>query len=554
MRRVRALAIPAAVLAGLAPAAAQAQTTESTAPGPNWTAVAVFLAFVASTLAITWWAARRTHNRDSFYTAAGGIPPFQNGLAIAGDFMSAATFLGITGLIFFTGYDAYILSFGILVGWPIMLMVIAERFRNLGRYTLVNVVAYRLQRRSVKLLAAVTSFAVILFYLIGQMVGAGKLVELLFGLDYAVAVVTVSVLMILYVSLGGMIATTWVQMIKAALLLLGGVYLGVMVLARFGFDFAALLRAGIAVHPKGMGLVQPGGWLGNDPVNVLTVGLTMCFGIMGLPHILMRFFTVKDAAAARTSVSVATLLMAAFYILILVIGFGAVALIWGRPGFYDDAGGLVGGGNMVALHLASALGGDIALGFLSAVAFATILAVVAGLTLAGAAAIAHDIYADVIHNGEVSARKELRVSRAATLVIGLAALLLGLAFEHQNIAVVTALALALSASVNFPLLLLAMYWKGLTSRGAVAGGSVVLLVSGVLIVLSDSVWVQMLGHERALFPYLYPTVVTMPLAFLLIWGISLMDRSPRAAAERTGFAQQFLRAETGRGAYKAQAE
>lgn len=513
----------------------------------NLIAIGIFFMFVLSTMTITWWAAKRTKSRAAFYTAASGISPWQNAFAIAGDFMSAATLLGITGLMFFVGYDGYILSFAIIIGWAIMLMVIAERFRNLGKYTFVDVISYRLQGNSVRIFLAVCSLIVILFYLIGQMVGAGKLIQILFGLDYIYAVIIVSALMVVYVTFGGMLATTWVQMIKAVLLLIGGTFISFALLARFGFDFSALMQASIETHDKGSAIMQPRGWLKGDVLNVTTVGLTMCFGIMGLPHILMRFFTVKDAAGARKSVAYATVIMSVFYIFILIIGLGSIAVLWNNPDFYDASGQIIGGSNMVALHAAKFLGGDFMFGFMSAVAFATILAVVAGLTLAGAAAIAHDLYGVVIKKGEGDPKTELKISRIAVLVIGVLSIFLGLAFETQNIAVVVAFALALAASVNFPLLLLAMYWKGLSSRGAIIGGGLTLVFTLGLIILSDSIWVEIFGYEKALFPYVYPTVFSMPVGFISIWLFSVLNRSQNARAERSRFDAQFIRSETGIG-------
>ncbi len=519
--------------------------SSSAAQSTNRTAILVFAAFVLSTLVMTWWASRRMNSRDAFYTAGGHIPAWHNGLAICGDFISAATFLGSTGLIFAVGYDAYLLNLGIVVGWPIMLMLVSERFRNLGRYTFVDVVTYRLKGDAIRLQAALTSLCVVVLYLIGQMIGAGKLIELLFDLDYAIALLLVTVLIIVYVIWGGMLATTWIQMVKATLLLAGGVYLSAVLLARFGFDIGELLRVSASMHAKGPGSLAPGSWLHTDFFNIVTIALTMCFGVMGLPHVLMRFFTVKDAAAARKSVAFATLLMCGFYLLIVIIGFGAAAVVGGNPAFHDTSGALIGGDNMVALHLAQALGGNLMLGFMSAVIFATILAVVIGLALAGAAAISHDIYAVLFHHGNVSPKDELRVSRFAVLTIGMVALMLSVAFEGQNVAVVTALALSIAASINFPLLILALYWRNLTSRGAWLGGSTALGASIVLIVLSDSVWVAMLGNETAIFPYIYPTIVAMPLCFVLTYIVSMLDRSPQARAERAAFHEQYARSETG---------
>ena len=517
--------------------------------GVNTTAITTFLLFIVATLGITWFAARRTKDRETFFAAGGDIPAWQNGLAIAGDFVSAATILGITGLMFFTGMDGYLLSIGVMVAWPLMMMIIAERFRNLGKFTFVDVVTYRLRQSRVRIVAAVSSILVVIFYLIGQMVGAGKLIELLFGFDYVYAIALVVVLMMCYVVFGGMIATTWVQMIKAVLLVSGAVYIAILLLSEFNFNVSALLESSVEKHPRGIGLLGSGGWLQGNFTQVLTVGLTMCFGIMGLPHILMRFFTVRNAAAARTSLSVATFIMAVSYVAILIIGIGAVAIVWGDPQYLDESGNLLGGSNLVVLHLAKSVGGDILLGYMSAVAFATILAVVAGLTIAGSAAIAHDLYG--AFSSKANPREVFVVSRIAAFAIGLIALGLGIAFENQNIAIITSLALAIAASVNFPLLLLSMYWKDLTSRGCVYGGGITLLVCCLMIVLSDGVWVQVLGNDTAVVSLIYPTVITMPICFLLTVVFSLSDKSREAHKERDRFAEQYFRSETGFGASDA---
>ncbi len=518
---------------------------EVQAAGANFAAISIFIAFVCLTLLITVWAAKRTKSREAFYAASGGITPVQNAFAIAGDFMSAATLLGITGLMFSVGYDGYILSFAIIIGWGIMLILIAERFRNLGKFTFVDVATYRLKSNGIQLFLPICSLIVVLFYLMGQMVGAGKLIELLFGLDYNLAVVIVAVLMVFYVTVGGMLATTWVQMIKAFLLLFGGGFIAFELLRMFGFSFDDMLASSISVHDRGDAIIKPGGWLKLDFWHVTSVGLTMCFGIMGLPHILMRFFTVKDAKGARKSVAYATIIMAIFYLFILVIGLGSIAILWNNPEYYTAEGKLIGGSNMVALHSAKILGGDFMLGFMSAVAFATILAVVAGLTLSGAAAVAHDIYGNVIKKGKSDPKKELLLSRVTVLIIGVISIFLAMAFESQNIAVIVAFALSLAASVNFPLLVYSMYWRGLTSRGAVVGGTITLIVTLVCIVLSDSVWVKVLGNPEPLFNYVYPTVISMPCGFILMWLFSVTDKSETSVKERSGFGNQYIQSEIG---------
>ncbi len=512
----------------------------------NISAIIMFLIFVLATLGITWWAASKTKTKDDFYAAGGGITPWQNGTAIAGDFMSAATFLGITGAIYGFGFDAMILAVGVMAAWPVILFMMAERLRNLGSYTFIDVVSYRLDKKPIRIISAIGSLSVVIFYLIAQMVGAGKLIQLLFGLDYVYAVILVSFLMICYVSFGGMLATTWVQLIKAVLLLIGGTFIAFMVMKSFNFNMEAILSSAVDIHPKGAAILGPGLWL-KDPIAIISIALTMMFGIMGLPHILMRLFTVKDAKDARKSVFVATTLMGYFYILIIIIGFGAVTFVMNNPDYHDAAGNILGGGNMVALHLTQYMGGDFMLGFMSAVAFATILAVVAGLTLAGAATIAHDLYAKTFKKGTVSSAEEIKISRIATFALGGIAVILGIAFEHQNVAFVASMALAVAASVNFPILIMSIYWSNMTTRGAIAGGVVGLILSIGLIILGPGVWVSVLGNAEPIFPQVYPTFYSMPLAFIAIWVFSLLDKSAQAEKEKALFDEQLVRSETGIG-------
>lgn len=387
-------------------------------------------------------------------------------------------------------------------------------------------------------------------YLTAQMVGAGKLIELLFGITYLQAVMLVGVLIICYVTFGGMLATTWVQIIKAVLLLSGATFMAFMVLRHFNFSAEEMFAGAAAVHAKGAAIMAPGGML-TSPIDTISLAVGMMFGTAGLPHILMRFFTVKDAAEARKSVVYATGFIGYFYLLLIAIGFGAIVIVRTDISFRDSAGAIFGGGNMVAVHLAQAVGGSLFLGFISAVAFATILAVVAGLALSGASAVAHDLYACVLRKGQATEKEEMRMSRIATFVIGVVAVILGLMFESQNIAFLSGLVLAIAASVNFPVLFLSMFWKGLTTRGAVAG-SVIGLTSAVgLLVLSPVVWVSVLENERALFPYSNPALFSMTFAFLGAWVFSVTDRSARAEAERGRYLAQFIRSMTGIGASSA---
>jgi cation/acetate symporter len=510
----------------------------------NPIAIGMFLVFVASTLFITRWAARKNNSVSDHYAAGGKITGFQNGWAIAGDYMSAASLLGISALVFSSGYDGLIYSIGFLASWPIILFLIAEPLRNLGRYTLADVVSYRLQQRPIRAFAASSSIVIVLLYLVSQMVGAGKLVELLFGFNYVAAVVIVGVLMVVYVFFGGMLATTWIQIIKAVLLLAGAAFMAFMVLSRFGFSLNALFSEAILAHPKHVAIMSPGGLVA-DPVSAVSLGLALIFGTAGLPHILMRFFTVGDVKAARKSILYATGIVGIGYALIIIIGFGTIALVATDPQYHTSSGGVIGGVNMVAIHLAHAVGGNVFLGFICAVAFSTILAVVAGLTLAGSSAVSHDLYANVIRKGTATDKEEMRVSRITTLALGILAILLGIAFEKQNIAFIVSLTFSIAASSNFPVLLMSIYWKGLTTRGAVWGGSLGLATAVILTILSPTVWVQVLGHAHAIYPYEYPALFSMLVAFAGIYLFSVTDRSAAGARERSLFDNQLVDCELG---------
>lgn len=516
----------------------------------NVSAIVMFLVFVGATLMITYWASKRNRSASDYYAAGGRITGFQNGLAIAGDYMSAASFLGISALVYTSGYDGLIYSIGFLVGWPLILFLIAERLRNLGKYTFADVASYRLKQKDVRILSACGSLVVVSLYLIAQMVGAGKLIELLFGLNYHVAVILVGVLMVMYVLFGGMLATTWVQIIKAVMLLSGASFMAIMVLKHVNFDFASLFSEAIKVHPKSTAIMSPGGLVA-DPISAISLGLALMFGTAGLPHILMRFFTVSDAKEARKSVFYATGFIGYFYILTFIIGFGAILLVSTNPQFKDATGALIGGNNMAAIHLADAIGGSLFLGFISAVAFATILAVVAGLTLAGASAVSHDLYANVLHKGQANEAEEIKVSKLTTLVLGLVAIGLGILFEKQNIAFMVGLAFSIAASCNFPVLFLSMYWSKLTTRGAVIGGWAGLITAVTLMILGPTVWVKVLGHAEAIFPYEYPALFSMAVAFIGIFFFSITDKSRSAQEEHAKFLPQFVRSQTGIGAAKA---
>jgi cation/acetate symporter len=571
--------------------AAGADLGETTKQTTNWTAIVMFGAFVIATLGITKWAAAKTKSAADFYTAGGGITGFQNGLAIAGDYMSAASFLGISAAVMASGYDGLIYSIGFLVGWPVITFLMAERLRNLGKFTFADVAGYRFQQTPIRAFAASGTLVVVAFYLIAQMVGAGSLIKLLFGLDYWIAVVLVGALMMIYVLFGGMTATTWVQIIKAIMLLAGVTFMALMVLAQFGFSPEALFARGVEVKTAlagtakeaaiaaatasaaaaatpeaaaaasaalekaaatdpakvGMSIMGPGGFI-KDPISAISFGMALMFGTAGLPHILMRFFTVPDAKEARKSVFWATTWIGYFYVLIFIIGFGAITLVMTNPEL--NAQLKAGGNNMAAVLVAKAVGGDVFFGFISAVAFATILAVVAGLTLSGASAVSHDLYATVFKKGNADSASELRVSRITTLALGVIAVVLGIAFEKQNIAFMVALAFAIAASANFPVLFMSVLWKDCTTKGAVIGGFLGLISSVVLTVVSPSVWEATLGNPKgsAWFPYASPALFSMTIGFVGIWLFSILDNSEQAKKERAAFAAQQVRSETGFGA------
>jgi len=557
-----------ALLAAAVAQAAGADLGQVDKQPTNWVAIGMFGMFVVGTLFITKWAASKTKSAADFYTGGGGITGFQNGLAIAGDYMSAASFLGISAAVMASGYDGLIYSIGFLVGWPVITFLMAERLRNLGMFTFADVAGYRFQQKPIRIFAASGTLVVVAFYLIAQMVGAGSLIKLLFGLDYYLAVIIVGALMMIYVLFGGMTATTWVQIIKACLLLCGVTFMAFMVMSNFGFSFEALFAAGVKVKTDlainggktaveaaaiGQSLMGPGGFI-KDPISAISFGMALMFGTAGLPHILMRFFTVPDAKQARKSVLWATTWIGYFYILIFIIGFGAITMVLTNPEYADTAKGIIKGGggsaNMAAVLVAKAVGGNVFFGFISAVAFATILAVVAGLTLSGASAVSHDIYATVIKKGKADSASELKVSRITTLALGVVAVTLGILFEKQNIAFMVSLAFAIAASANFPVLFMSVLWKDCTTKGAVIGGFMGLISSVGLTIVSPSVWEATLGNAKgsAWFPYSSPCLFSMSIGFIGIVLFSLLDRSPQAVSERAAFKSQQVRSETGLGA------
>ena len=542
----------AALIAAGAALAAGADLGNTTQQATNWTAISMFAIFVGGTLFITKWAASKTKTAADFYTGGGGITGFQNGLAIAGDYMSAASFLGISGLVFANGFDGLIFSIGWLVGWPIITFLMAERLRNLGKFTFADVASYRFAQTPVRVFAASASLVIVAFYMIAQMVGAGQLIKVLFGLEYMYAEILVGIVMMMYVLFGGMTATTWVQIIKACMLLCGATFMAVSVLLQFGFSPEALFAKSVEIHSKHDAIMAPGALI-KDPVSAISVGMALMFGTAGLPHILMRFFTVPNAKEARKSVAWATTWIGYFYILTFIIGFGAITnLVQNPTDFYiggELAKGLKGGGNMAAVHLAKAVGGDLFLGFISAVAFATILAVVAGLTLSGASAVSHDLYASVFRKGCTS-EQELRVSKITTVCLGALAVVLGIAFEKENVAYMVMLAFVIACSSNFPVLFMSVLWKNCTTKGAVTGGFVGLASAVILTVGSASVWEAVLHNPKgsAWFPYNSAAVFSMTAAFVTIWLVSILDNSEQAKKERALYPSQQLRSETGLGA------
>jgi cation/acetate symporter len=564
-----ASSVAPAIASAVAPTVASAVPATSAvvaavpAPAPaevplNWNAIVMFLVFVGVTLIITYWAATRTKTASDFYAAGRGVTGFQNGMAIAGDYMSAASFLGIAALVYFNGFYGLIFSVGWLVGWPIILFLVAERLRNLGKYTYADVVSFRLKQGPIRVMAAISSLIVVIWYLIGQAVGAGQLLHTLVPqVSYVQSIVVVGALIITYVTFGGMKATTWVQIIKAGLLLGGATLMALGVMAHEGFSFEKLFADAVAIHPKHLDIMKSVVPIGAklNPIESISLGLTLMFGTAGLPHILMRFFTVTDAKAARKSVLYGTCFIGFFYILTFIIGFGAIVLVSNNPAYVADISksvlALKGGNSMPAVYLSHALGGDFFLGFIAAVAFATILAVVSGLTLAGASALSHDIYASVIKKGQASEKQEVWVSKMCVIGLGVVAVLLGIAFEKQNVAYIVALTFSIAACTNFPILVLSIFWRGLTTRGAVLGGYTGIIGSIGLLIIGPTVWTKVLGMGPAIFPYDFPTFVVLPTVLIVAYIASVTDKSASGQKERDAYDAQLIRAETGLGAEAA---
>jgi cation/acetate symporter len=505
----------------------------------NSFAVIMFFIFVFISLYITYWAAKKTKTTSQFYAANRNITGLQNGFALAGDYMSAASFLGIAGMVSLKGFDGLIYSIGFLVGWPILMFLIAEPLRNLGKYTFSDVVAYRFKQKPVRIASATGSLMTIAFYLIAQMVGGGGLIHKLFGLSYNFSIILVGCVMTAYVLFGGMLATTWVQIIKAILLLGGATILVILTLSHFGFSPITLCQE--AVGKFDMGVISPGSYISN-PWDALSLGIALMLGTAGLPHILMRFYSVPDAKQARKSVFIATGLIGYFYILTFFIGFGAMMLV-GRD--MISAGGDK-GGNMAAIMLASATGGPGFMGFIAAVAFATILAVVAGLTLSGASTISHDLYVNVVKKGKAEEKGEVKVAKGATLSLGILAIILGLVFKGQNVAFMVGLAFAIAASANFPAIILSITWRKFTTSGAVYSIVTGAVLSVLLIILSPTVWVDLFGNHHAIFPLKNPALISLPAAFLAGYIGSVLHKEPEAARK---YEDERVRSHLGVGAH-----
>ena len=525
----------------------------------------IFLAFVSITLVITYWAARRSSGANAFFAANRQITAWQNGFAVAGDYMSAASFLGIAGIIAFQGYDGFLYSVGWLVAYLTVLLIVAEPLRNAGKYTMADVLAYRLSPRPVRAMASLSTLTVSIFYMIAQMVGAGALVALLLkdsGISYQTAVIGVGVLMIVYVVFGGMLATTWVQIIKAILLMSGTILLSILVLAHFGFSFGSFFESigSVTYHENGIAVtkdfLQPG--LRFKPpygaLDLISLGMALIFGTAGLPHILVRFYTVPDARTARISVVWAMALIGTFYILTTFLGFGAATIV-GR-----DKIAVGGGTNMSAPLLAQALGGDFFFAFISAIAFATILAVVAGLTISASTSFAHDFYTNVIHRGtERRAGEEVRVARVTAFVVGAIAMAVAILLgPNANVAFLVALAFAVAASANLPVIVLSLFWRRFNTRGAVIGLGTGLAASILLIILSPSIMgvdasgvtgaARHLIQSPPIFPLENPGILSIPLGFL---GAVLGTLSGREPAAEEKYDELLVRASTGLGAEKA---
>ncbi len=493
----------------------------------NIAAIAMFLVVVAISLGITHWASKQSRSCSQFYTADSGLSGFKNGAAFTGEFLSAATFLGITGIYFTTGYDGVIYSIGAAMGWPVLVFLLSDKLRTMGRYTLTDVLTYRLKAPSLRVFSAGATVIILILYMVAQLVGAGRLIEFLFGVDFVFALVLIGALMITYVVFGGMVATTWVQIIKAGFLWVLGLVLAVGVLANFDFSVEKLVMTAVEKHPNGVKIFETSSF--TSVWASLSAALTQAVGIAGLPHFIMRFFTVPNVIETRRSAAWATALISGFYIVLFIIGFGAIALLSGNPDYTTGPGLLQNGNNMAPLYLAHLLGGDVLLGICAAAVFATILAVVSALTLAVAAAISHDLYGMVIRKGEQTEAEELKVSRIAALTFGLFTIVLSVAFKEENITFLVVTSLSIAASSTFPVMFMACFWRPLTAAGALAGGTTGLVIAVAGIILGPTVWVSIFGFDAPVFPFQYPTIISLPIAVVVTMTISLAESKSKAA-------------------------
>nr|WP_106778947.1 sodium/solute symporter [Lysinibacillus timonensis] len=475
-------------------------------------AIIMFVGIVGITLFITWWASKKTSTATDFYTAGGGLKGWQNGLAIGGDYLSAASFLGIAGSVALTGFDGFYFSLGYLVAYLVVLYIVAEPLRNLGKFTLADMITARFDKAKVRGTAALSSIVIVLFYMIAQLVGAGALIQLLFGLEYWLAVIIVGIMMTIYVLFGGMTATSWVQIIKAVLLMFGTIVISFLVLSKFNFNILTMFEHMSTATPAGEAYLNPGLKYSNG-IDTISMLLALVLGTAGLPHILMRFFTVKDAKTARSSVIWATWIVGLFYVLTIFLGFGAAAFVGADVIVEANAAG-----NMAAPLLAQALGGDVLFSFVCAVAFATILAVVAGLVLSGASALSHDIYGQIIKKGKVSEKEQVVAARVGSLIISVVSILLALGAQTLNVAFLVSLAFCIAASANLPVIIYTIYWKRFNSNGAVTAMLTGLISALILVAVSPNVWSPVEG--KAIFvgdPLVFltnPAIISVPLGFL----------------------------------------
>jgi cation/acetate symporter len=522
--------------------------------GAETLSVVFFAAFVAASLGITFWAAKVAKGASGFFAAGRTLKGWQNGLAIAGDYMSAAAFLGIAGIVALSGFDGLMYSIGFVVAWVLVVLVVAEPLRNVGKYTITDVMAYRLRSRGVRAAAAISSVTIVLFYLLAQMVGIGAVTTLLLPLDPNVAIALVGALMITYVVVGGMVATTYVQMVKAVLLMASAIVMTVLLLAQFDFNISSLLSSAAEASGKGDAFLEPGLLFTND-LDIISLGLGLALGTAGLPHIMMRFYTVPHAAVARSSVNWVIGINGTFLLMTTLLGFGAAALVGASAIQAANPGG-----NSAAPMLAAELGGgsgsvggDLLLAFVAAVAFATILAVVAGLTIAAAANISHDVYVHFLRGGDVDPRREVRIAKIATVVVGVVAIAISLAAKNLNVAFLVGLAFAIAASANLPVLVYALFWRRFNSAGAVGAIAVGLVTAVGLVLVSPQVIGPegiMLKGTEPLIKLTNPGLISIPAGFLGGWLVTLLTSREPGSEER--FDEFETRAFSGLGAEQAE--